>query len=120
MVRVYTNLAYAKFVEFGTGVTAKNSSHPSSSEFGWSYDTNDKGEKGWVYRASDGNFYWTQGEEAHQFMYKAFQDLKANYMRIAKQVLVERGIIKGMQILEIKSIEMLKNILLKMIYMILE
>ena len=96
MVRVYTNLAYAKFVEFGTGITARSNPHPNSSEFGWSYDTNNKGEKGWVYRASDGNLYWTQGEEAHQFMYRAYQDLKANYMRLAKQVLVERGIIKGM------------------------
>lgn len=95
MVRVYTNLAYAKFVEFGTGVTAKSNPHPSSGEFGWTYDTNDKGEKGWVYHASDGNFYWTQGEEAHQFMYRAYQDLKANYMNITKKVLMERGIIKG-------------------------
>lgn len=94
MVSVYTNLAYAKFVEFGTGVTAKNNPHPNSGTFGWSYDTNEKGEKGWVYRASDGNFYWTQGEEAHQFMYRAWMDLKANYMIITKQVLRERGIIK--------------------------
>ncbi len=94
MVSVYTNLAYAKFVEFGTGVTAKKNPHPSSSEFGWSYDKNKHGDMGWVYKASDGNFYWTQGEEAHQFMYRAYQDLKENYMIITKQVLKERGIIK--------------------------
>ena len=94
MVRVYTNLAYAKFVEFGTGVKAKNNPHPSSNEFGWSYDTNAKGEMGWVYRSSDGNYYWTQGEEAHQFMYRAYQDLKENYMSITKQVLRERGLIR--------------------------
>ena len=94
MIRVYTELAYAKFVEFGTGVTAKNNPHPYSSNFGWSYDINERGEKGWVYKSSDGNFYWTQGEEAHQFMYRAWMDLKANYMIITKQVLRERGIIK--------------------------
>lgn len=95
LVRVYTNLAYAKYVEFGTGVVAKGNPHPTSNEFGWNYDVNEHGEKGWVYKASDGNFYWTQGEEAHQFMYRAWLDLKANYIDITKQVLKERGIIKG-------------------------
>lgn len=94
MVRVYTNLAYAKYVEFGTGVVAKTSGHPKAAEFGWTYDINGHGELGWVYHASDGNFYWTEGEEAHQFMYRAWMDLKENYMTITKQVLRERGIIK--------------------------
>ena len=88
VISVYTDLAYAKYVEFGTGVTGSNNPHPKSDEAGWSY-----GEKGWVYKSSDGNFYYTEGEIAHQFMYRATQDLKANYMKIVKKVLRERGII---------------------------
>lgn len=95
MVRVYTNIAYAKYVEFGTGVIAKTNPHPKASEFGWIYDKNEHGEMGWVYKASDGNCYWTKGEDAHQFMYRAWQDLKENYMFITKNVLIERGILKG-------------------------
>ena len=94
MVRVYTDLAYAKFVEFGTGVTAKRNPHPKSSEFGWAYDKNEHGDDGWVYKGSDGNYYWTTGEEAHQFMYMAWIDLNQHYMDITRQVLKERGIIK--------------------------
>lgn len=94
VAKVYTNLAYAKFVEFGTGVTGSENSHPKSSEFGWSYDVNEHGEKGWFYKASDGNVYWTEGQVAHQFMYRAFEDLKENYIRIARAVLRERGLIR--------------------------
>jgi hypothetical protein len=94
MVRVYTDLAYAKYVEFGTGVIGKNNPSPKATEFGWSYDKNDKGEMGWVYKGSDGEYYWTQGQEAHNFMYNAYLDLKENYMDITKQVLRERGLIK--------------------------
>lgn len=95
MVRVYTNIAYAKYVEFGTGIIAKSNPHPKASEFGWIYDKNEHGELGWVYKASDGNCYWTKGEDAHQFMYRAWLDLKENYMLITKNVLIERGILKG-------------------------
>lgn len=93
MASVYTDLAYAKYVEFGTGIVGKSNPNPKAGEFGWSYDTNDHGEKGWVYTASDGNVYWTQGEEAHNFMYNAWVDLKENHLSIARQVLKERGII---------------------------
>ena len=96
MVSVYTNNAYAKFVEFGTGVTGQNAQEysPKSKEFNWTYDENEKGEYGWVYHASDGNFYWTSGMEGHNFMYNAYLDVQENYMDIAKRVLRERGIIK--------------------------
>ncbi len=88
IIKVYTDLAYAKYVEFGTGVIGSNNPHPKSSEAGWSY-----GKQGWVYQSSDGNFYYTEGEIAHEFMYRATEDLKANYMNIVKKVLKERGLI---------------------------
>lgn len=94
MIRVYSDLAYAKYVEFGTGVTGSEDPHPKTSEFGWSYDENSHGDKGWVYQASDGNFYRTSGQEAHRFMYNAWLDLQENYMEIVKKVLRERGLIK--------------------------
>lgn len=94
MIRVYSDSAYAKYVEFGTGVTGRKTSHPKTSEFGWTYDSKEHGDKGWVYQASDGNFYRTTGQDAHQFMYKAWLDLQENYMEIVKKVLKERGLIK--------------------------
>lgn len=52
MVSVYTDLAYAKYVELGTGIVGSKNPHPNSNEYGWSY-----GEKGWVYQTSDGSFF---------------------------------------------------------------
>ena len=95
MIRVYTDLAYARYVEFGTGITGKSNPHPESSEWGWKYDVNEHGEKGWTYKASDGKFYWTDGQEGQEFMYKAWLDVKEHYLEIARKVLIERGLIKG-------------------------
>ena len=89
MISVYTDLAYAKFVEYGTGVTGTNNPHPLSAEHGWTYQR----ETGWRYVGSDGQSYYTEGLEAHEFMYKAWQDLKKNYIDIARKVLKERGLI---------------------------
>lgn len=88
MVSIYTDLAYAKYVEFGTGIVGSNNPHPATSEANWTY-----GEKGWVYHGSDGNYYYTEGQEAHQFIYRAGMDIKENYLQIARQVLKERGLI---------------------------
>lgn len=93
MVRVFTNNEHAVFAEFGTGVTGLGG-HPKSNEFGWVYDSNNHGDKGWFYTAEDGEIYWTKGENAHQFMYRAWIDLQENYMDIVKKVLRERGLIK--------------------------
>lgn len=93
MVRVFTDSEHAVFAEFGTGVTGSGG-HPKSNELGWVYDSNNHGEKGWFYTAEDGKVYWTKGEKAHQFMYRAWSDLQDNYMDIVKKVLRERGLIK--------------------------
>ena len=94
MISVYTNLAYAKFVEYGTGIVGSQDSHPTATDAGWQYDSNGHGVMGWRYQGSDGTVYWTQGLEAHSFMYNAWLYLKENYMDIARRVLRERGIIK--------------------------
>lgn len=90
--RIFTDSEYAKYVEFGTGIEGSNSPHPKKPS-GWNYDINSHGEKGWVYTAKDGKTYWTRGEIAHQFAYKAYLDLKQNYVRLAKQVLKENGLL---------------------------
>jgi len=93
IAKVYTDLFYAQFVEYGTGVIGKNKPHKNISESGWSYDINEHGEEGWVYKDKSGQYFWTAGEEAHNFMYDTLVQLKEEYMTIARQVLKERGII---------------------------
>ena len=104
MIKIYTTLAYAKFVEFGTGVNGSKKSHPETNIHGWAYGTEphryvskngiEYETKGWYYKGKDGEIHYTEGLEAHMFMYKAREDLKENYIRIAKQALKERGLIK--------------------------
>lgn len=74
--KVYTNLFYAAYVEFGTGAVGASSEY-GSKMFG---DIDYKKE-------------FQFGQPAHRYMYNATQDLKANYIKIAKKVLKERGLI---------------------------
>lgn len=92
-IEVYTDNAYAQFVEFGTGIVGKNNPHPDAGEFGWQYDVNEHGIAGWKYQGEDGQWHWTQGQESSKFMYLAFQDLEQNYMRIGEEVFKEEGLI---------------------------
>lgn len=71
-IRVYTDSAYAKYVEYGTGVRGSYTPHPEP-----------------IGSYSD-KFL---GQHAHRFMYDAFIDLKNNYMKIAKDTLRKEGII---------------------------
>ena len=89
MVRVIADTEYAKYVEYGTGIEGAKNPHIKASEAGWEYS-----DGSWVYHASDGNFYRTEGLPAHNFMYNAWLDLKENYKMIMKQVLRERGLLK--------------------------
>lgn len=61
------NSLHAIFVEFGTGIKGKNSQHPNSNGFSFR-------ETGWTYKSKDGNYYHTNGQVAHKFMYNAFND----------------------------------------------
>lgn len=71
-IRVYTDSAYAAYVEYGTGIRGSYTPHPEPIG---DYDMSHL------------------GQHAHRFMYDAFQDLKNNYMEIAKDVLRKEGII---------------------------
>lgn len=104
MVRVVADTEYAKYVEYGTGLNGSDEPHPMAGQVGWQYS---KGPRiyedkntgrtwevdGWYYVGSDGNVYYTEGLEAHNFMYNAWLDLKEHYREIMKQVLRERGLI---------------------------
>ena len=71
--KVYTNLGYAPYVEFGTGIKG-NGTYPNK-DIDLSYrDTP------WVYTADGGEtFYYTEGQVAQPYMYPA---LKQNEKRI--------------------------------------
>ena len=89
----YTDLFYAKYVEFGTGIVGSKESHPAYSQKGWRYDINSHGEAGWKYPKKDGTYGWTRGQVAQKFVYQAVLDLERDYIEIAKNVLRKKGLI---------------------------
>lgn len=78
--RVYTNVEYAPYVEFGTGVTG-NGTYPYQIEGlkleykskGWAYYDEDKGK--WIY---------TKGQKAQPYMYPALKQNEKAIKRIFK------------------------------------
>lgn len=76
---------YAAYVEFGTGVVGKQSSHPNPQ--GWQYDINNHGDEGWVYYDDEsGKFRWTKGFKSRPFMYNTARQLEKECKRIAQEV----------------------------------
>lgn len=93
-VRTYIRLnsPYAAYVEFGTGikgigVEGESVKHPYADSVGWVHDVNKHGEKGWVYKDDDGEFYWTKGHEANPILYETLQQLKAEFPSIVRGVM---------------------------------
>ena len=67
--RVYTNVEYAAYVEFGTGVKG-NGTYPYKVE-GFTPEYKDKG---WAYFDEDkGEWIYTKGQEAQPYMYPALK-----------------------------------------------
>ena len=87
---VRTDLPYAKYVEFGTGVIGQASPHPVAGEQGWQYNipTEHKDEHGfWTYyNERTGRFHSTQGFRSRPFMYNAARRLQDEAKDIAKVV----------------------------------
>jgi HK97 gp10 family phage protein len=78
--RVYTNVEYAPYVEFGTGITG-NGTYPYKIE-GLSLTYKDKG---WAYFDEDkGEWIYTKGQEAQPYMYPALNLHKETIMRMFK------------------------------------
>ena len=78
--RVYTNVEYASYVEFGTGIKG-NGTYPYQVEGlnleyrnkGWAYYDEDKGE--WIY---------TKGQKAQPYMYPALKQNEKTIKKILK------------------------------------
>lgn len=76
--RVWTNDMVIIFNEMGTGITGSNNPHPNpATDFkSWKYDSNEHGEKGWIYPKGDGTYGWTKGLPSRHMFYDAFNDIK--------------------------------------------
>ena len=78
--RVYTNLEYAAYVEFGTGIKG-NGTYPYKVE-GLSLKYKDKG---WAYFDEDkGEWIYTKGQEAQPYMYPALANNKKTIKKMLK------------------------------------
>ena len=82
---VYTDCPWAKFVEFGTGITGQQNPHPKTELVGWKYDVNEHGEAGWFY-FRDGEWHWTKGLPSRPFMYETSLELMQIVVKTAKEV----------------------------------
>lgn len=82
---VYTDCPWAKYVEFGTGITGSHNPHQNASVSGWKYDVNEHGESGWFYYR-DGEWHWTKGMPSRPFMYETDLELILEISKIAKEV----------------------------------
>lgn len=81
---IFTNVPYALYVEYGTGVVGEANPHDLAAESGWEYDVNQHGDSGWWYLKSTdmGNrFRWTKGMPARPFMYETFRMLENEVRR---------------------------------------
>lgn len=76
VAKVYTDLYYSAFVEFGTGARGVESEYGSKMFGDIPYQTE-----------------YLSGQPAHRYMYNAVMDLKVDYIQIAEGVLKERGLI---------------------------
>ena len=79
--RVYTNVQYAPYVEFGTGSTGQGTYPYKVKGLKLSYrDTP------WVYTPDGGEtFYRTNGQEAQPYMYPAIKQNEKNIKKLFKQ-----------------------------------
>lgn len=74
---VYTDLYYAIFVEYGTGIVGNYMDHPEAGKVGWVYDHNAHGVSGWnYYNFREGQWQNTAGQSATAFMWNAKMALR--------------------------------------------
>lgn len=76
VAKVYTDMYYAAYVEFGTGTRGISSGYDMSRFGNIEY-----------------NKEYFSGQPAHRYMFNAILDLESNYVNIAEGVLKERGLI---------------------------
>lgn len=72
---------YALFVEYGTGPKGAASPHPEAADAGWDYDVGSHifdtkdGRRGWIYPDRNGEFHFTEGQEARPFWHESAEEL---------------------------------------------
>lgn len=80
---IFSDIQYAFYVEYGTGVRGAARPHPT----GGSYDINNHGDDGWWYLDShDNEWHWTKGWESRPFMYNTIRQLERECAAIAGKV----------------------------------
>ena len=86
---IKTDAAKDIFQEFGTGIVGMGSPHTADwiEKFGWQYDVNQHGEKGWRYPKKDGTYGWTRGQVAKKKFYYSTQNMANNFIEILKDEL---------------------------------
>lgn len=70
---VYTDNPYAAFVEFGTGIQGKESTHPNAEDSGWEYG-------------------FVTGQHSHQYLYKTYSDIDGHFEEMAEEILKKVGL----------------------------
>lgn len=86
---IFTDVPYALYVEFGTGIVGEKNAHDGDTEIEWEYDIHDHGDSGWVYYSdTDGNkrFRWTKGMPARPYMYNTLRWLEQNAPVKAREI----------------------------------
>ena len=69
---LYTDIPWAVYIEYGTGIVGEQSPHPAPETANWIYDINSHGEAGWFYWIRSG-VHWTKGQIASAFLYTTGQ-----------------------------------------------
>ena len=85
---------HAMFVEFGTGIVAKQSPYPGELPDGvsWEYASGKTirqladGRYGWFYKDDDGQWWFTEGMPSRPFMYYTSIQLRDIVVKTAKEV----------------------------------
>lgn len=89
---VYTNKAYAPYVEFGTGPKGQESDHSNvSPNIAVSYK-----QKGWSYQDAEGNWHHTRGQPAQPYMYPAARDTQDITVKAVANTFI-RALRKGLK-----------------------
>lgn len=89
--RVYTNVEYAPYVEFGTGVKGNGTYPYAIKGLGLTYR-----DKGWVYQDEDtGEWVYTKGQKAQPYLYPALKEkekiIKQLFQNSVKTALKAKG-----------------------------
>lgn len=71
---VFTNLEYAPYVEYGTGLFAESGNGRQTP---------------WKYQDDDGNWHTTKGQHPQPFMRPALSENKQNILRVVKKVVFD-------------------------------